>query len=92
MKTSIKGKLLTTYWKYENEADKYQAERAWTINVEELKHLSKQKGARIETFILETDKALYITDRETVDKCARKVLGGEEKVVIPLQDWRMIIL
>lgn len=86
-----KGEIRVVYYKIENEADKYKARNAWTLNVKALKEHKKQTGLRFQYVIIETEKALYRCTRDTVDNSERMMLGGEEKIILLVGDMEMII-
>lgn len=86
-----KGELQITYYKVENESDRYKAQNAWTLNVEALKEHKQKTGLKFTHVLIETEKALYRCTRELVDNAERLVLNGENKIILPVGDMEMII-
>lgn len=75
-----------SYYKYENEKGKLRMfGGSWSINLAFV-------SADVKQFIFETDKAVYVIDKDTAFKSGiRRVLGGEEKLVIPIRLWRTVL-
>lgn len=85
-----KGEIQITYYKVENEADRYKAQNAWTINVDVLKEHYQKTKLKFTHVIIETEQALYRCTREVVDNAERLMLNGENKIILPVRDMEMI--
>ncbi len=75
------------YKKYEKESAKLKMVKggAWTINLDELKLTDMHN---IMMFDYETKKYIYtISKEDAMNEGTRMILGGEMKLVVPLEYW-----
>lgn len=89
MKT-IKGYIENgVYRKLEDEKNKLRMSGgSWTLNVDELKKLKQIQKQGIDSFELTTKTKIYTIDKELAKvKGFRKILGGEDKLVVPIKHW-----
>lgn len=80
----MRGKLVNgVYTKYESEAQKLKmAGGAWSINLQEL-----PAEAKVIEYITAIDN--YVISREDAfSKGFVRMLGGEEKLIVPLKYWQ----
>ena len=80
------------YKKYEKESAKLKMVKggAWTINLDEL-CLRDLLLRDIELFVYETKKFIYsISKEDALNVGTRLLLGGEMKLVVPLEYWKKL--